>query len=342
MGTDGESDTATEPAAMGPRRLVIREADVTATLRRLADLRDRTDPRRDARGEADKDFHARRALLLAGGSLWPIIEWAVHHEAGRCARGIEAALVPPAGRGADPEYHAAAARANAHPNELEGREFATTAGDRDPAVTRASVAWVLRTLLRDWPPAQDVANELEGLNRGERPRILVAPRNLRDRDKALWRLRRLAVQHVHFRAAGGVTIDAARAHVAAAFTGAGHALEVTTLRQWEARLPKMNGAIAAYDTRQRAAATRARLADEYPEEFAQAWGPGALADAPHIDPDPPANADAGCWRRAEGAAAVRMFGEDALKRLAADYAATARRVKSDAAAPRKTTKRRAA
>lgn len=340
MDADGEGETASEPVAMGPRRLVIREADIVATLHRLQHLRDRTDPRCGERGEVDKDFHARAALLLAGGSLWPLIEWAVHHEAGRCARGVEAAPVPPAGHRDNPAYLAAAEAANSHANEMEGRRFAAV-DDRHPAATRAAVAWVLRTLLRNWPPAQDVADELEGLNRGERPRILAAPRNLRDRDKALWKLRRLAVQHVHFRAANGATVDAARAHVAAAL-----GVEGGTLRQWEARLPKMFGAIVAHDARARAAATRAALAEMHPDAFAQAWGMDALADAEPDCAEPAADADDEIWRLAGDAEAVRVFGEKKLARLAAEYERMtkkgAKASRDAATAQRKATKRRAA
>jgi hypothetical protein len=204
----------------------------------LIELAQATDPKGEKQSEAGKDGKAWRALVLASELNETLVGWALNHQAGlakknhkhlprRFASEVEA----------KPELVALRAEADAHENEITGRELAENVA---PELARK----ILINCLRPNPAGlrsslnQQLVTALAALEFGDTLPLFHA--------ESLWkRVRWEELQHqlrarclVAYRVEQGMTNKSAREQVALAYGARGD-----TVRGWEAALRKDLGDI---------------------------------------------------------------------------------------------------
>jgi hypothetical protein len=206
---------------------------------RLIDLQNKTNPEMEARSERGKDLAAFHALRCAGEIVEALAGWAIDHQIGLAAEGLEFVPRQPSGTEEHPEYLDALKEVNDHRHEKKGAELLR---DRvlDPMVARQLTLNLIKTNPGGFPVnlTKMLEEALKGLPYND-VRPLLAPtaagRKVSYREQ---QLQLQAIGFVNYRVGRGLKKFQAIKDVANAYGVGEH-----TLRGWEPRLREELGSL---------------------------------------------------------------------------------------------------
>ena len=132
------------------RKLGGNEEYVNSLLKRLLDLKERSDPIRGDATKAGKDGRAHDALDTAGELVEAVAGWAIHHTLGATQDHDLPIPRQPSGTKKDPAYLHVRERVDDHRHEEIGSRLNSLQQFEDPVRTRRAVIALLRGNSGGW------------------------------------------------------------------------------------------------------------------------------------------------------------------------------------------------
>ena len=219
------------------RQLGAKGDYVDALIRRLLELKKRSDPNGGEATASGKDLRAFEALETAGKLVEALAGWAIHHTCGRALEGLPFVPLQPSGTKNHPEYKNLRALVDDHRHEHAGTRLNDTA---DPTIARKILIGLIAGNAGAWPKElrDRVLNAFEEHEYGKQS-PLFAP--LKTKKKIGLREKRSqlrAVCCVEYLRARGMKKYVAQEKVADAYN-----VSPETVRSWENRLRNDLGAL---------------------------------------------------------------------------------------------------
>ena len=218
-------------------RPLIEDTYVSYLLGRLDELEKQTRPSGGSPTSISKDMAAFDALELAGELVAAVAGWAIDHQIGLAAKGLEFVPLQPSGTKDHPEYLQGRTTVDSHEHEKAGvRE---TGDNRGPEFVRKCLMNLLLLNPGGWPVwlCQQTSDAIERLEYGETPPIFDPVRDGRKRNLPMRKLERDAIAMVAFRRhAYKMTKEDALIEVAGAL-----GVSPETVKSWESRLRGTSG-----------------------------------------------------------------------------------------------------
>jgi hypothetical protein len=121
---------------------------VDELIRRLLELKKRSDPNGGEATASGKDLRAFEALETAGNLVEALAGWAIHHTCGRALEGLPFVPLQPSGTKNHPEYKNLRARVDDHRHEHAGARLDDTA---DPTIARKILIGLIAGNAGAWP-----------------------------------------------------------------------------------------------------------------------------------------------------------------------------------------------
>jgi hypothetical protein len=218
-------------------RPLVEDTYVSYLLGRLDGLEKQTRPSGGMGTSKAKDMAAFDALELAGELVASVAGWAIDHQIGLAAKGLQFVPLQPSGTKDHPEYLEGRMRVDSHEHEKAG---ARETGDKhDPEFLRKCLMNLLLLNPGGWPAwlCQQTSDAIERLEYGEIPPIFDPVKEGRKRNLPMRKLERDAVAMVTFRRhAYKMTKEEALSEVAGAL-----GVSPDTVKSWEWRLRGASG-----------------------------------------------------------------------------------------------------
>jgi hypothetical protein len=218
-------------------RPLIEDTHVSYLLGRLDELEKQTRPSGGSATSKSKDMAAFDALELAGELVACVAGWAIDHQIGLAAKGLQFVPLQPSGTKDYPEYLEGRTRVDSHEHEKAGAR--ETGDKRGPEFLRKCLMNLLLLNPGGWPVwlCQQTSDAIERLEYGETTPIFDPVRDGRKRNLPMRKLERDALAMVAFRRqAYNMTKEDALSEVAGAL-----GVSPDTIKSWEWRLKGASG-----------------------------------------------------------------------------------------------------
>jgi hypothetical protein len=210
---------------------------VDELIRRLLELKKRSDPNGGEATASGKDLRAFEALETAGELVETLAGWAIHHTCGRALAGLPFVPLQPSGTKNHPEYQNLRALVDDHRHEHAGARLDDTA---DPTIARKILIGLIAGNAGAWPRElrNGVLHAFEALEYGEQLPLLAPLKNKKKIGLREKRSQLRAVCCIQYLCARGMKKYMAQEKVADAYN-----VSPETVRSWENRLLNDLGAL---------------------------------------------------------------------------------------------------